>query len=219
MSENIPLPSSIHDEMERIYAEIPPDDIPWNIEAAPKQLVDLVESGQVKPCKTIDLGCGAGNHAIYLASKGFDVTGVDISPSAIALARENAKKRGVTCNFLVADVLEGLNDFAATFEFAHEWSVLHHIYPESRRRHVETVRGVLVPGGNYFSVCFSDKDPAFGGAGKVRRTPIGTVLCFSSEGELRELFQPHFRVVMIKTAQVEGKAGPHLMNMALMEKR
>ena len=96
---------------------------------------------------------------------------------------------------------------------------LHHIYPESRKRHVETVHRVLIPGGKYFSVCFSDKDAAFGGTGKIRRTPIGTVLCFSSEEELRELFEPHFRVLMMKTAEVEGKEEPHLMNVALMEKR
>ena len=55
------------------------------------------------------MGCGAGNYAIYLASIGFDVTGVDLSPTAIKIAKENAKKKGVTSNFLIADVL---GDFA-----------------------------------------------------------------------------------------------------------
>jgi 2-polyprenyl-3-methyl-5-hydroxy-6-metoxy-1,4-benzoquinol methylase len=64
---------------QQIYSETPPADIPWNIEIPPKALVGLVESGRMQPCKTIDLGCGAGNYAIYLASAGFDVTGVDIS--------------------------------------------------------------------------------------------------------------------------------------------
>jgi len=121
MSDNVPSPNSVRDEMERIYSEMLPADIPWNIDSPPRELVDLVESGQVKPCKTIDVGCGAGNYAIYLASKGFDVTGVDISPSAIALARENTAKRGVACNFLVADILDGLSDFAESFDFAYEW--------------------------------------------------------------------------------------------------
>jgi SAM-dependent methyltransferase len=205
--------------MERIYTEMSPADIPWNIESPPGQLVDLVASGQVQPCRTIDLGCGAGNHAIYLASRGFDVTGVDVSAAAIALARDNARRKGVKCEFLVADILEGLADFTKAFEFAHEWSVLHHIYPESRARHVETVHRVLAPGGKYLSVCFSDKDAAFGGTGKMRRTPIGTVLCFSSEEELRKLFEPYFRVLMMRTTEVEGKAGPNLMNVALMEKQ
>ena len=97
----------IRDQMEKIYGETPPADIPWNIETPPKALVALVESGQVQPCKAIDVGCGAGNYAVYLASVGFDVTGVDISPSAIALAEANAKEKGVTCKFVAADVLGG----------------------------------------------------------------------------------------------------------------
>ncbi|MFO7903447.1 MAG: class I SAM-dependent methyltransferase [Pirellulaceae bacterium] len=217
MPDEIP-PQSIRDEMEQIYRSMSPADIPWNIQAPPQPLVELVESGQVAPCKTLDVGCGAGNHAVYLASKGFDVTGVDVSPSAIKLARQNARKNSVTCNFLVADLLEGMEDFVGTFEFVHEWSVLHHIYPEQRERHVETVHQILVPGGKYFSVCFSDRDPAFDGTRKIRRTSIGTVLCFSSENDLKKLFQPHFRVLRMKTEKVEGKKGPHLMNVAFMEK-
>ena len=79
MVEEIPLPDSVRDEMERIYTEMSPADIPWNIESPPGQLVDLVASGQVQPCRTIDVGCGAGNQAIYLASRGYAVTGVDVS--------------------------------------------------------------------------------------------------------------------------------------------
>jgi 2-polyprenyl-3-methyl-5-hydroxy-6-metoxy-1,4-benzoquinol methylase len=96
-------------EIDKIYRDMQAGDIPWNIETPPKALVDLIEIGKVKPCKAIDLGCGAGNYAIYLASIGFDVTGVDLSPTAIKIAKENAKKKGVTSNFLIADVL---GDFA-----------------------------------------------------------------------------------------------------------
>ena len=63
-------------KMDEIYRNVPLEEIPWNIETAPDALVELVESGRVKPCKTIDLGCGTGNYAIYLASMGFDVTGM-----------------------------------------------------------------------------------------------------------------------------------------------
>ena len=80
--------------------------MPWNFEFPPKFLVELVDSVKVKPCKTIDLGCGIGNYAIYLASRGFDVTGIDFSPTAIKIAKENAKKKGVKCNFVVANVLD-----------------------------------------------------------------------------------------------------------------
>ena len=194
MSENLPGPGSVRDEMERIYTEIPPADIPWNIESPRQELVSLVETGHVRPCKAIDLGCGAGNYAIYLASQGFDVTGVDVSSAAVAFARDNAKKRGVKCDFLVADVLDSLDEFTGAFQFAYDWSLLHHVFPNDRKQFVETVHRLLIPGGKYLSVCFSEKDTSFDGTGKERRTPLGTVLYFSSDGELRSLFEPYFYV-------------------------
>ncbi len=208
----------IRDQMEKIYSETSPADIPWNIESPPKALVELVESGQIQPCKTIDLGCGAGNYATYLASLGFDVTAVDISPSAIAVAEARAEERRVACRFVVADVLGGLAEITEVFDFAYDWSLLHHIFSEDRRQYIETVHRLLVPGGKYLSVCFSDKDAGFGGTGKLRRTSLGTVLHFSSEDELRAVFEPYFAILNLKTVQVEGKREPHLMNWAFLAK-
>ena len=85
-----------HRNIDDIYKSVPIDKIPWNIKTPPDALIELVESKKVQPCKTIDLGCGAGNYAIYLAQQGFEVTGIDISPTAIEIAREQAKKKGIT---------------------------------------------------------------------------------------------------------------------------
>jgi len=71
---------------ERIYPELPPGEIPWNLEAPPRLLVDLVEFGRVAPCDAIDFGCGAGNYAVWLAGQGFRVTGIDVSTAAVARA-------------------------------------------------------------------------------------------------------------------------------------
>ena len=105
-------------DMDRIYKNMALEKIPWNSETPPEALVELVESGKVKPCKTIDLGCGAGNYAIYLAGRGFEVTGIDNSPTAITIAQENANKKGVTVTFIVADVLGDLDEVKETFDFA-----------------------------------------------------------------------------------------------------
>ncbi len=210
---------SIRDQMEQIYSETPPGDILWNSETPPKALVELIEAGQVQPCKAIDLGCGAGNYAIYLAGLGFDVTGVDISPTAIALAEADAKRKSVACRFLVADILAGLPEITETFDFAYDWSLLHHVFPLDRKRYAETVHRLLVPGGKYLCVCFSEQDAGFGGTGHTRRTSLGTVLYFSSEDELRDLFAPEFDIRTLKTVPVEGKREPHLMNVAFMEKK
>lgn len=205
--------------MDRIYRNTPLEEIPWNIEIPPDTLVELVESGKVKPCKAIDLGCGAGNYATYLANMGFDVTGVDISPSAIKTAKENAEKKGVKCKFLVADVLGVLDEVRETFDFAYDWQLLHHIFPEKRKKYVENVYRILNPKGKYLSVCFNEKDSLFGGSGKHRETSLGTILYFSSEDELRELFKLYFNIKELKTIEISGKFGSHLANYAFMARK
>jgi len=206
-------------EIDEIYRNTPLEEIPWNIEAPPEALVELIQSGKVQPCKALDLGCGAGNHAIYLASLGFDVTGIDISPAAIKIAQEQAEKKGVKCNFLTADVLGELEEVTQTFGFAYDWELLHHIFPDRRKRYLENVYRLLGSRGKYLSVCFSEQDPEFGGAGKYRKTPLGTVLYFSSEDESRKLFERRFRIKELKTIEISGKFARHLANYAFMERR
>jgi len=205
--------------MDKIYRNVPLNEIPWNIETPPNELVHLVNSGKVKSSKTIDFGCGTGNYAIYLASRGFNVTGIDISPTAIKIAKENAKKKGIICNFLVADVLGDLCEVEETFDFAIDWELLHHIFPEQRILYVENVYRLLNPRGKYLSVCFSKEDKSFSGSGKYRVTGLDTVLFFSSESELRGLFEPFFRIEELKTIAIRGRPKSHLAIYAFMERR
>ena len=206
-------------DMDEIYGRLAPEEIPWIIEEPPRALVDLVEAGDVRPGRAIDLGCGTGNYAIYLASKGLDVTGVDISPTAIRIARENAKNKGVRCDFVAADVLGNLKDVKGTFDFAYDWELLHHIFPEKRKKYVENIYRILNPRGKYLSVCFSEKDPQFGGSGKYRETPLGTILYFSSEEEIRDLLEPYFSMKELMTIEISGKSGPHLACYAFAERK
>ena len=205
--------------MDEIYRNMPLEEIPWNMQAPPELLVELVDAGKVQPCRVIDLGCGAGNYAVYLAERGFEVTGVDISPAAIAIAGKNADKKGLKCNFFVADVVEELEKVKQTWDFAYDWGLLHHIAPEQRHKYVENVYRVLNPSGKYLSVCFSEKDAGFGGSGKYRKTRFGSVLYFSSDDELRELFQACFQVIDLRTVEIDGKFESHIFNYAFMERR
>jgi len=202
--------------LERIYRRLPPEKIPWNIEGPPPQLVELVASRKVKPCKAIDLGCGTGNYAVYLASLGFDVTGVDFSEKAIEYAKMKAREKGVECDFLVSDVLD--LSMKEAFDFAYDWELLHHIMPEERPGYVEVVHRLLRAGGNYLSVCFNEKSPEWGG-GKYRTTPLKTLLYYSSEKELEELFEPFFRKLESGLIEVGKPGSKHLTNYFLMQKR
>jgi SAM-dependent methyltransferase len=206
-------------DMDRIYKDVPLDTIPWNTETPPDALVELVQSGNVRPCKTIDLGCGTGNYAIYLAGLGFDVTGVDSSRTAVTIATKNAQKKNVRCRFIAADLLGDLHEVNDTFDFAFDWELLHHIFPEDREKYVQNVHTLLNPKATYFSVCFSEKDPQFGGVGKFRKTRMGTTLYFSQESELTSLFFKYFDVRELKTIRIGGKFGAHCAISALLERR
>jgi cyclopropane fatty-acyl-phospholipid synthase-like methyltransferase len=206
-------------DMDDIYRKIPPDKIPWNMEEPPEALVELLERGKVRPYKTVDFGCGTGNYAVYLAGMGFDVTGVDISPAAIRMAEETATKKGVNCRFIAADVSGDLSELEETFDFAYDWELLHHLFPEQRKKYIENVHTKLNEKGCYLSVCFSEEDPHFGGSGKYRETPIGTVLYFSTEDELKTLFEPYFHIDELSTVRISGKGDPHPAIRAFMRKK
>ena len=207
-------------QMDSIYGELILDDIPWNIESPPDSIRTLVDSGWVSPCDAVDLGCGAGNYAIWLASKGFRMTGLDLSPNAIDLAIALAAQKGVECRFVARDMTGAVEELDNAFDFAYDWEVLHHVFPDNREQYVMNVHRMLRAGGKYFSLCFSENDPpSFGGNGKYRKTPLGTTLYFSSESELRELFEPRFYIERLRTIEVAGKKTPHMVVEALMSKK
>ncbi len=209
----------IKSEMDNIYKNIPPDKIPWNIERPPKALVELIKTKNITPCKVIDLGCGAGNYAIYLAEQGFDVTGIDISEEALVIARNKAREKLVKCTFLTADLIGNLGVAGGNYDFAYDWELLHHIFPEKRKTFAENVHKLLGPSALYYSVCFSEKDPHFGGCGRYRKTPLGTVLYFSSENELKALFEPFFIIEEAKIIEISGKVADHLACSVFMRKK
>jgi len=181
-------------------------------------LVQAVATEQIKPCRVVDLGCGAGNYSVWLAQQGFDVTGIDISPRAIEHARILARHKDASCRFIVSDLLDELTDYHGSFDLALDWEVLHHIFPKHREQYTQNVYHLLRPGGRYLSICFSESDPAFGGKGKFRQTPLGTTLYFSSEDELRKLFGTIFVVLDLSTVEVPGKHAPHMVNAAWLKR-
>jgi SAM-dependent methyltransferase len=208
----------IREQMEAIYGRLPLDQIPWNITGAPDLLADMVRTGRLEPCDAIDLGCGAGNAAVWLAEQGFRVTGVDISSQAIELATRSARTRGADCTFVEADLTGDLSRLASSFDFGYDWEVLHHVFPPQRRAFAENIRTVLRPGARHLSVCFAEEDPSFGGGGKFRRTPLDTTLYFSSLEEIGELYAPLFRVLELNTKLIAGKYGTHMAIVALLQR-
>jgi cyclopropane fatty-acyl-phospholipid synthase-like methyltransferase len=209
----------IKDQMEKIYKEMSPEDIPWNIVDPPEILQALITGHVLRPCKVMELGCGAGNYVIHFAKNGFDAAGVDISENAIGMARKAALRAGVSCTFIAADVLGDMAEIDDEFDFVYDWELLHHIFPDDRERYIGNASRLLKPGGRYLSVSFSEKSKQFGGAGKYRKTPLGTVLYFSGETELKRLLKERFVVEDLKTVDIKGKHAVHTAVYALCRKK
>jgi SAM-dependent methyltransferase len=120
---------------------------PWDI-GAREELVSVVESGRIEPCRTIDLGCGAGANAIYLAQKGFDVTGVDYAKAAIEKAQARAKEAGVQINFIMDD-LTNLRHVSGTFDFLLDYGVLDDLRLPQREPYLQNMLPLTHPGSRF----------------------------------------------------------------------
>jgi SAM-dependent methyltransferase len=97
---------------------------PWDHGMPDFNLLKMVADGRIAACKALDVGCGTGGNAIWLAQQGFDVTGCDISPTAAEKAHMRAKEAGAECAFCVLDFL-GEEAPGAPFGFAFDRGCLH----------------------------------------------------------------------------------------------
>jgi SAM-dependent methyltransferase len=100
------LPKSLQREWRRNYASTPYRKLPWFSPFPYPWLRQAVEQRWYRPgTRVLDVGCGAGTNAMFLARNGFRASGVDLAPAAIAAAKSRADRRGLSVDFRVADAL------------------------------------------------------------------------------------------------------------------
>lgn len=109
----------------------------------------------------LDLGCGIGRHALYLAAQGFNVTATDASPAGIEEARSTAGGRGLEVSFLVEDFLD-LSVPDESFDYVLAWNVAYHGDRNVAAGVLDGVRRVLRPGGLFQSTMLSKRNAAYG---------------------------------------------------------
>jgi len=172
---------------------------PWDIGRPQPAFVRLAEGGAIAG-QVIDVGCGTGEIALYLASRGLDLTGLDAAPTAIAQARDKATGRGIRATFLIADALD-LGGIGWAFDVAIDSGFFHTLSDAHRIRFERGLHEVLRPGGRYFMLCFSDRQPGRMGPRRV------------SQAEIRGTFSEGWRIDSIveerfATLDSEGEDGP-----------
>jgi SAM-dependent methyltransferase len=161
------------------YHRYPLRSLPWELGRPREVLVNLVESGGVKPCGALDLCCGAGTNPVYLAEKGFDVSALDISDRAVELALEKADESRVDIDLLIGDFVS-LPFKGARFGFVFDFGCFHHVDPEYREAFIKGVHRTLDSRGQYLMVCFSDRN--------------GDAENHFSRERILDLFRDHFEI-------------------------
>ncbi len=139
---------------------------PWDIGRPQPAFVRLADEGRLAG-RVLDSGCGTGENALLAASRGADVVGIDVAPTAIALARAKAAERGLSVRFEVADALD-LSHLGLDVDTVIDSGVFHVFDDEDRARYVASLAAVLRPGGSYYLMCFSDRQPGDWGPRRVR---------------------------------------------------
>jgi cyclopropane fatty-acyl-phospholipid synthase-like methyltransferase len=166
---------------------------PWDIGRPQPAFLRLADRGLLSG-QLLDAGCGTGEHTLLAAARGAEATGVDISPRAIARARDKAAERGLQARFEVADVLS-LGQLGTAFDAVIDSGVFHVFDDADRVRYVTSLAGVLQPGGRCYLMCFSDRQPGDYGPRRV------------SQDELRAAFSDGWTVTSIEASTFEVNPG------------
>ena len=138
-------------------------DTPWDIGQPDFNLIQIVNKTPVRPCKAVDIGCGTGDNAIWLAQQGFDVVGIDTSAVAIEKAKEKVSSANAKCTFLLGNILKSRIE-GAPFGFIFDRGLFHVFETdEERKKLAENVHRHLEEGGLWLSL--------IGNADEQRNTP------------------------------------------------
>jgi SAM-dependent methyltransferase len=127
--------------------------IPFFVPKPDENLVSYLDQGLVSGGRAMDLGCGAGRNAVYLAGRGFDVTAVDLSVTAIEWARERAAAAGVEVDFHRGDAFT--LELAGQYDLIYDSGCFHHLPPHRRISYLALADRLLRPGGHLGLACFA----------------------------------------------------------------
>ena len=145
---------------------------PWDSGVSPPELVSVVEGSEpLPPGRFLDLGCGTGTNCIYVATQGWDATGVDFVPQAIGTARRKAAAAGAAVRLLVGDVTRlAAVGLEPGFDLVLDLGCFHSIADDRRDAYVSSVTPMARSGATMLMFCFvrGEKPRRFGPRGVER---------------------------------------------------
>jgi ubiquinone/menaquinone biosynthesis C-methylase UbiE len=202
---------------------------PWDIDRPQKEYVQLEQAGEIVG-SVLDVGCGTGENALFLAAHGHEVWGIDFTPAAIQKAQEKAAQRHLKATFLELNVLE-LRTLGRTFDAVIDSGLFHTLSDEERPLFVDNLAAVIRRGGTYFMLSFSELTPKLDYSnvkdfipdisklkpedcdGPLGRWAAGPRRV--TQAEIKELFRDEWRINYIRQATIEGRIEPGAVQASL----
>jgi SAM-dependent methyltransferase len=179
------------DAWERHYLTTAPEALPWNAGGPDPDLVRLFQEGKLPAGHALDFGTGVGHDAVFLIQQGFQTIGLDISPTAVKLARENASDAGTFGFFQQGDTRQiPIED--GFVDFVNDRGCFHTLTADDRPKAVAEIHRVLRKRGRFLLHVFSDKETFDGGPHRFARK------------ELEDLFLPKFRFLEFWEGEFKG---------------
>ncbi|MCX5339786.1 class I SAM-dependent methyltransferase [Streptomyces atratus] len=162
--------------------------MPWNIGGPQPAVRTICDAGGFHG-KVLDLGCGLGDNALYLASQGLRVSAVDISEVAVECGRDKARHNGVTVEFQVADAFS-LATSGPQYDVILDSAFFHTLPAEESPRYTELLQAICNDGAELHLFTFSKElTPDYPGPRRV------------SESELREAFSADWDIKVIEATR------------------
>ena len=169
MAERSPHPSPgtpVPHDPEDLYASPPP----WDIGRPQTAFRALADAGAIRG-RVLDVGCGTGEHALMAAGLGLNVTGVDLAVTALHTAERKARDRGLKARFLHQDARR-LADLGDPFDTVLDCGLFHVLTGGERDAFADSLWSAVRPGGRYFMLGFSDRQPGDSGPHRLTREDI-----------------------------------------------
>jgi SAM-dependent methyltransferase len=165
---------------------------PWSIGVPQPELTALIEQGKFHG-DVLDVGCGEAAVSLYLAERGFTTVGLDLSPTAIDLARAEAASRGLTnASFEVADI-SAFGGYDGRFGTIVDSTLFHSIPVELREGYQQSIVRAAAPGASYFALVFDRSGLPDGPANPV------------TDDELRDVVSKYWVVDEIRPARIHAQ--------------
>ena len=171
--------------------EMPGAKPPWSIGEPQPELAALIDAGKFHG-DVLDVGCGEAAISLQLAERGFTTVGLDLSPTAIVLAKAEAAKRGLTnASFEVADI-SAFTGYDGRFGTIVDSTLFHSIPVEAREGYQQSIVRAAAPGASYFALVFDKAGMPEGPANPV------------TEDELRDVVSKYWAIDEIRPARIHA---------------